>query len=647
MILVKVSLNQKQLEAVHQTEGPLLILAGAGAGKTKTITERIIHIIKKGVAPYNILAITFTNKAAKEMESRVLARLVEEGGSDEYNNYFACPVIKTFHSFGVMVIRENASLLGLTKHFTIVDSGDSLSLIKSAMAEESLDPKQFEPAKLRNMISRYKGDFVDLEDFERGAVDIFRRTLARVWRRYENALQKSHSLDFDDLLVKTVNLLKSHPEIRAHYQERFKYIHVDEYQDTNQVQYELIVLLAEKYKNLCVVGDGDQNIYSWRGANIKNILRFEKDYPYAHVLLLEENYRSSQTILDAANAVIKKNEVRKDKNLFTSRGLGEEISLVQNWDEQAEANFIAREAKKLIAEGVPAREIAVLYRANFQSRVLEEAMLRHDTPYQVLGVRFFERKEVKDIISYLRVALNRDSLPDMKRALETPKRGIGKVTMLKLFQGQSEELPQKMRATLVGFFTILDQIAESAVSKPLSETINFIIVASGIEKELLHGTDDDRERLENIRELVSLATKYDELPSEDALEKFFEESSLVSDQDTDNTEKRAIRLMTVHASKGLEFDVVFIVGLEHDLFPHKHIGSSKPTKEESEEERRLFYVALTRARNKLYLSYADIRTIFGNRQINTPSAFISDIPEHLISLMTVERDDFFGGVVYL
>ena len=644
---MKVLLNQKQQEAVNHTEGPLLILAGAGAGKTKTITERIVHIIKNGTDPKRILAITFTNKAAKEMDDRVTSRLIEESIIDTHSHYTEKPVIKTFHSFGVMVIRENASKLGLNRHFTIQDSADSLSTLKSIIVAEGLDPKEHEPSKYKNIISRYKGDFVDPDELSRSGSDHRTTLLVRIWKKYEQNLQKLNSLDFDDLLVRTVNLLKSDEVVRAYYQKRFTYIHVDEYQDTNTVQYELCRLLAEKHHNICVVGDGDQNIYSWRGANIQNILNFQKDYENTYHVTLEQNYRSTQNILEAANAIISKNTIRKEKNLFTEKSGGEEIALVQNWDEQCEANFVSLQAKELIKNGYDPREIAVLYRANFQSRILEEAMLRHNVAYQVLGVRFFERKEVKDIVSYLRVALNRESLPDMKRALEMPKRGIGKVTMIKLFQGQISELPGSMQKKIADFLHLLDKIEKTAKEKSLSETVSFIITESGIEKALSQGTDEERERLENIRELVSLATKYDGMQSEDALEKFFEESSLVSDQDTDTQESSKVRLMTVHASKGLEFGTVFVVGLEHDLFPHKRIGTNKQTKEEQEEERRLFYVAVTRAKEKLYLSYADIRTIFGSRQINIPSIFISDIPPNLIeNVPGGERRDS-SSIVYI
>ncbi len=642
-----IKLNNEQKSAVEQTEGPLLIIAGAGAGKTKTITERIVHIIKKGVSPHHILAITFTNKAAKEMQTRVLSRLEDEGIVSNVYNPLERPMIKTFHSFGVYVIRENAQRLGLNRHFTILDSSDALSVLKQATIAEGIDPKEHDPAKWRNAISRYKADFLSISDIEKEANSHSQQLLLRIWKRYEAHLQKENCLDFDDLLTKTVQLLRTDKQVLDHYQRRFQYIHVDEYQDTNQVQYELCKLLAASHHNICVVGDGDQNIYSWRGANIQNILNFEKDYPETKVVLLEENYRSTQNILLAANNIIRKNTIRAEKNLFTKGEEGEPVSIAQCYDEKAEADFVARTCKEQIASGSNPAEIAVLYRANFQSRAVEDACLRAGVPYQVLGVKFFERKEIKDVVSYLRVSLNRESLVDMKRALEMPKRGIGKVTLLKYFSGEFETLPKSMQVKLNEFQNLLDSIAEHAKTKKLSETISYIISASGLEKTLAGGTDDDKERLENIRELVSFATKYDDIDSELALERFYEESTLVSDQDTEKEGFRGVKLLTVHASKGLEFDTVFVVGLENDLFPHSRIGATKKSKEDAEEERRLFYVAVTRARKKLYLTYADIRTIYGSRQLQIPSPFFDDIGDTPVVYEETREEDPFSTVVYL
>ena len=642
-------LNPEQQKAVEMTDGPVLIVAGAGAGKTKTITERIVHIIKKGTSPHNILAITFTNKAAKEMRERVLTRLGEEGiVSSSFPNNFDTPIIKTFHSFGVYVLREQAQKIGLNRNFTIKDSSDSTSLIKEAMRLEGIDIKENEPAKFKHSISKWKSDFMSPDDVSRDAISHGTQVSVRVWRKYEELLKKENSLDFDDLLIKTVNLLKENESILSLYQNRFKYIHVDEYQDTNKVQYELCLLLAKEHKNICVVGDGDQNIYSWRGANIKNILQFEKDYENAFVVMLEENYRSTKTVLSAANSIISKNTVRVEKNLFTSKEEGEKISVIENYDEYTEALYVARKCSDLEKINTNLKNIAVLYRANFQSRVLEEAFLNIGVPYQMIGTKFFERKEIKDIVSYLRSSINRDSLLDIKRSLEFPKRGIGKVTMVKIFSGEFETLPSSMKQKISVFYRLLDDIKEKAYTLTLSETISFIISESGIEKTLAVGSDEDRERLENIRELVSLAKKYDNLEPVEALEKFFEETTLISDQDTEDEKKEGVKLMTVHASKGLEFDTVFIVGLEHDLFPHVKIGSSKQSKEESEEERRLFYVALTRAQSKLYLSYASIRTIYGNRQLQIPSEFIGDIDESLVEFeIGTSRNDKENNFIYI
>ena len=453
---------------------------------------------------------------------------------------------------------------------------------------------------------------------------------ARVWEKYEALKKKENAFDFDDLLIETVLLLKRNPEILEYYQERWKYIHIDEYQDTNEVQFKLAELLAKKYRNICVVGDGDQNIYGWRGANIKNILNFEKDYPEAKVVLLEQNYRSTETILLAANEVIKKNIHRKDKNLFTAIKGGEPITVIEAIDENAEGRFIAETLFDMLEARVNPSSVAILYRANFQSRAIEEMLLMKGIPYQVLGVKFFERKEIKDVLSYVRAARNKESLSDVKRIINFPARGIGKVTLVKLFSGMLEQLPAGMQKKILAFYDVLEQIGQYSEEHLPSEVIKFIIQATGIEKELKEGTDEEQERLENIRELVTLALKYDLMPIGEGIDKLLEDAALAGEQDSLAVEekKEGVRLMTVHASKGLEFDTVFITGLEQDLFPHKKDDGA--SEEDQEEERRLFYVALTRAKKKLYLSWASIRTIYGSRQINAPSDFLYDIPEALV-----------------
>ena len=641
-----VQLNPAQQEAVKRTEGPLLIIAGAGAGKTKTLTERIVTIIKNGTDPRNVLAVTFTNKAAKEMRERIVGRLEEEHIIEKENPYHHTPTIKTFHSLGLMMLSEQSDSLGLLRHPTILDSADSLSIIKRAVEKLGLDPKINDPSKLRSIISREKSDFVSQQQYKQKVATAQMDIVASVWRIYDESLKEQKAVDFDDLIVRTVHMLEDHTDIREHYQKRFSYVHVDEYQDTNGAQYAFIKLLVEPSKNnICVVGDTDQNIYSWRGANIRNILNFEKDFMGAHTVLLEENYRSTGNILALANKAIKKNTVRTEKNLFTSQGGGDKIEVQPCWDEGAEAEQIARKCKTLISEGEDPTKIAVLYRANFQSRVLEEGFIKENVIYNLLGTKFFERKEIKDVLSYLRSALNRSSQQDLRRVFDTPKRGIGKVTIAKIFAG--EAIPSKAAIKIGEVYEFLDKIILMLDTEPLSHVIQMIIVDSGMEKEMLEGSSEDRERLENARELVSLTVRYDGTAGLDALTTFLEETSLQSDQDNDTKEKHGVRLMTVHASKGLEFDHIFVVGLEQDLFPHKNIGNRKRSKEEEEEERRLFYVAVTRARKHLYLSYAELRTIFGQKQINAPSEFIEDLDDDIALHHDLYYKESGGAIVYI
>jgi len=472
-----------------------------------------------------------------------------------------------------------------------------------------------------------------MEQYKEGVGnEYFPRILAQVWEKYEQVLRKQKSLDFDDLILKTVRLFQQHPEVRTAYRKIWRFIHIDEYQDTNTAQYRLSLLLAGDEKNICVVGDMDQSIYAWRGADFRNIMNFERDFPEAKMVLLEENYRSTKNILDAANAIIKKNTERKEKNLFTQKGGGEKIGMYAAYDEEDEARFVAGKARSLIASGKEPREIAVLYRANFQSRVLEDAMLRADIPYQVLGIKFFARKEVRDVLSFVRAALNKESSADLARVINVPPRGIGKVTLAKMLAGQEEELPVAMREKVLRFRATLSDIGTYALSRKPSETIALIIKHTGMETVYKAGTDEDRERLENIYELAHLAEKYDTLSPEEGMLKLLEDAALASDQDSlshgKSGDKNAVRLMTVHASKGLEFPCVFVTGLEEDLFPHVSFDE-KDSSLRAEEERRLFYVAVTRAEQKLFLTYASVRTIFGSRQINIPSEFISDIPEEL------------------
>jgi len=624
-------LNAPQKEAVTHRDGPLLIVAGAGAGKTRTITYRIFHLIEQGVDPSSILAITFTNKAAAEMCERITKLLASQP-----NRPIGTPFTSTFHALGVYILRQSGHLLGLPKFFSILDRDESMSKIKQAMRLASIDEKRFEPRKVLGAISRHKGSGQTVDEFTAEARDYFPKVVASVWSHYDAILRQEQVLDFDDLLLRSVSLLKNHPEVRAHYQKRWQYIHIDEYQDTNNVQYEMSRLLIGPANNICVVGDMDQSIYGWRGADFTNILHFEKDYPKAKVVLLEENYRSTQTILTAANAIISKNRQRHDKTLFTNNKDGSKIGIFASLDEMSEGQFVAKKAGDLINKGADPSQIAVLYRANFQSRALEESFLRESVPYQVLGTRFFERKEIKDLLAFVRLALNENDLEGLKRAINVPPRGIGKVTLDKIIAGQENELPPKMRQKIADFRRLLAEIRETINTKTCSEAIKFILNHIGIEKELKENGEEGTERLENLRELVSIATKYDFLPAGEGMMDLVTEMSLTSDQDSLNEKRDGVKMMTVHAAKGLEFDYVFIVGLEQDLFPHKGFGEEK---KDMEEERRLFYVAVTRAREKLFLSYAQTRLIFGSRQVGMPSEFIFDIDDSLLEAETGEMTD--------
>ncbi|MCX6703357.1 MAG: UvrD-helicase domain-containing protein [Candidatus Zambryskibacteria bacterium] len=622
-------LNDKQKIAVLATEGPVLIIAGAGAGKTKTITHRILHLIKQGIHPHNILAITFTNKAGKEMRERVEHLLLADPVL-KAQNHNAVPFVSTFHSLGVFMIKQWADRLGLPRHFGIFDKTDSKKALKKALESLNVEPKEHLD-KVAGIISREKGLGVSYEQFvSRQSYDFTSDITGRAWKIYEDTLRKEKALDFDDLLLKSLELLEKHLDIRTYYQNLWQYVHVDEYQDTNKVQHKLIDILLDKNQNLCVVGDVDQSIYGWRGAEIKNMLSFEKKYPHAHVVLLEQNYRSTKMILKVANEVISKNKWRIPKNLFTENTEGEKVSVYEGFNEVDEAHFIAQRSKEIIESGIKPDEIAVLFRANFQSRILEEAFLAYGVPYQMLGTKFFERKEIKDMLSYIKSALNPESSLDLARIINVPPRGIGKVTLDKIEAGEEAGLPIKTQEKIRLFKEMLVRIKGFMLTHKVSESMRYIVDISGMQEAYAKGNDEDQERLENIMELVTLATGYDELLPEEGIEQLLTDAALVSDQDSLKKETTGVKLMTVHSSKGLEFDYVFISGMEEDLFPHRRFGEKKKEGEESEEERRLFYVAVTRARKKLYLTLAQMRTIFGSKQINTPSQFIADINEDFL-----------------
>ncbi|MFT7328206.1 MAG: DNA helicase-2/ATP-dependent DNA helicase PcrA [Crocinitomicaceae bacterium] len=620
------TLNEEQKKAVLHTEGPLLVVAGAGTGKTKTLTHRILHLVEKGVEPWSILAITFTNKAAMEMRDRVIEML----GTDDH-----IPTMSTFHSLGVRVLRQWHQKIGVNKYFNILDTQDKMSLVKQAMKFHDVDPKEWEPRKIASGISRAKSDEKTSLNYEPNKNPLT-QYIALVWPKYEELKKNEGSLDFDDLLSETYFLLRDDAEVREYYQNKWNYIHVDEYQDTNTIQYKIVKTLAEKHQNICAVGDGDQNIYSWRGADMKNILNFEKDFKGARVIILETNYRSTQNILQAAHDIISKNTERIDKKLITENELGEKIIMYEGFSANQEASWVANKVQHYIRSGTEPREIAVLFRTNFQSRILEEAFLTRMIPYQVVGVKFFQRKEIKNLMSYLKSSFNRDSLSDIKRVINEPKRGLGKVAIAQIFAGQPENLSAKAKLSYDSFVILLDQIYEFAQTNEPSETIKYIIKYSGLEKKLNDGNDDDKERLENMKELVTYANKYDDL--ENAYDMFFEEVALLSDQDSlgSNTkDSNTSKLMTIHSSKGLEFKYVFVVGLEQGLFPSQRDDTKN--KHEDEEERRLCYVAFTRAKDQLHVSYAKLRTIYGQQRINEPSEFMKDISE---SLLEYDEDSY-------
>ena len=627
-------LNPPQTKAATTLSGPVLVLAGAGSGKTATLTRRIINLIESGVNPQTILALTFTNKAAGEMKQRI-RRAIESNPRITFpvHEYGMLPWVGTFHALGVNIIRDQHQKIGVKKHFAIYDRDDARRAVKEAVKQCDLDPKQWETKKVLGFISKNKGNFVSLSDFKSdGSDSYYTDNLIEIWGKYEAIKKNDHALDFDDLLLETAKLLDKDAEVRALYQKKYEHIHVDEYQDTNRVQYKIVKLLVNKdTQNIFAVGDPDQLIYGWRGAELRNIMRFEKDFQNAQTIILEQNYRSTGNIIAGSNSVIAENQNRFEKNLFTQADDGESIGLYSAYDAREESLWIATEIKQLLADGVNPNEIAVLYRANFQSRGLEEQCLKHDIPYQVLGTKFFDRAEVKDVLSYIKSAFNPDALIDVRRVINTPRRGIGKVSLVKIFADDETGLSAKVTNELVNFRAILTEIKEFAESYSPSELVAFVIERSGLEKMYRDsGKEEDLERLANMFELGVVAEKYDALPQGEAIEKFLEDVALMGDQDSKNDEREAVKLMTIHAAKGLEFGTVFVTGCEEDLFSPQPNMDKKAVEEKAEEERRLFYVAMTRAKNKLYLSWASMRDVYGQTNVNTMVSFVSDIPGSII-----------------
>jgi DNA helicase-2/ATP-dependent DNA helicase PcrA len=615
-----VGLNERQKEAVLHIMGPLLIIAGAGAGKTKTITHRAAYMIQSGIPAHSILAVTFTNKAAAEMRNRIAALLPPETGG-------SVPFTTTFHSLGVRLLREFAEAAGVPRSFVIWDRDDSIRALKRVLVAAGLE-NRFPPRQVLSRISKEKGNGISAETFLTQASSFYMQSIADTWIAYEKALKQEGALDFDDLLLRTLSLLQNSPETLAKLQRRWQHLTIDEYQDTNQAQYEIARLIAGERHNICAVGDIDQNIYSWRGADISHLLSFEKTFAGTKTVLLEENYRSTQTILTAANAVIAKNTRRFEKRLTTVNPTGEAITLYAGESDRDEAFFIARSVRELLGSGVNAAEIAVLFRENFQSRALEEAFIAIGLPYRVLGVRFFDRAEVKDALAYLRGSLNPASFMDFSRAAGVPSRGIGKTTLDKIAAGKEDSLAAAARSKIANFRSVLERIRVAVHTMKASEAVRFMLKTSGLEEMLAEGSEEERERLNNVFELVAHSVRYDALPAPEGIERLLEDAALMGEQDALEKRQEAVSLMTVHASKGLEFDAVFITGMEHGLFPSERESDES---RDNEEERRLFYVAITRARKFLYLTLAGSRLRYGSRETTIPSAFLEDIDPRLIS----------------
>ncbi len=618
-------LNEEQRKAVLCKDGPLLIIAGAGSGKTKVLTTKVAYLIKeKGVDPKNIVAITFTNKAAKEMKDRIIKLVGNKG-------YYI--QISTFHSFGLRIIKENYEKIGYNKNFTIIDSDDSLTVIKKIMKELNIDTTRYSPKFIKNNISSCKNEMVLPEKYKALVNDDITDITYKVYKKYNDTLKRNNSFDFDDLLIKPVELFNKYPEVLNSYQELFKYIFIDEYQDTNEAQYLLSKMIASKYKNICVVGDDSQSIYSWRGANFKNILNFEKDYKDASVILLEQNYRSTKTILSAANFVIKNNINKKDKNLWTNNEVGEKIVYKRALDEKDEASYVIKEIRKLKDEKVSLDNIAVLYRTNAQSRTIEEGFLNGNIPYRIVGAfAFYSRKEIKDLLAYLKLIYNKDDDVSLSRIINYPKRGIGSKTIDNLSMdavlNNTSMFDVIKKGKELEFKKLILEMKEKSNSLSLTETVDMVLDLSGIKKDLEneHTLEADI-RLENLDEFKSITKTFEEESGNSSLEDFLGEISLVSDvNDQKNDDTPKVTLMTTHAVKGLEFDYVFVIGLEENIFPHINCIEE----DDIEEERRLFYVAITRAKKKLYLINALKRMLYGRTSINMPSRFIKEIAEELI-----------------
>lgn len=631
-------LNDAQKQAVLTTEGPISVLAGAGSGKTRVLTTRIYHLIRQGVPAEKILAVTFTNKAAREMRERVKSMLGEEDPR-------GVPFIATFHGLGRELLERYGKAIGVPRFFSVYDRDDSEKAVAQALKALDVGAKELSPRAVLSRISRAKGEGMTAREFhERNARSSFgARIAAEAWLRYEKTLADEKALDFDDLISLPLRLLEEHAEVRALAQDRWAYLHIDEYQDTNAQQGRLATLLSQKHRNIFVVGDIDQTIYTWRGATIENLLEFDQVYPNAQTIILERNYRSTKNLVHAANAVIEKNKNRKEKHSTTEREPGEPITVHMAMNAEDEAWWIAQKIRELMRAGAKAESIAVLFRTNFQSRALEEGLLRAGVPYKLLGTQFFSRKEVKDTLAWIRLALDPSREADKMRAASSPPRGIGKVTLGKLLSGQKEALRPAEKIKIEAFEHLISELHAAADNCLPSEFVKQVIEKSGMRKALWEeGSIEDRERFENVEEIASVAARHDHAPGKEGIAAFLAEAALHGDQDEmDRNDKRGVTLMTVHAAKGLEFDTVFVSGMEEGLFPHEGMGND--TERDEEEERRLFYVAMTRAKERLYLTLARIRKIYGSDFIAEPSSFLADLDGSVMRYDETETE----GVIHM
>ncbi len=622
------SLNDRQRQAVTSIKGPILVISGPGSGKTRCLTHRVAYLIQQNIAPENILAVTFTNKAAQEMRERIYKLM---RGSEYQAKTF--PDIGTFHAICLQILRKEIDKIGYNRNFLIYNDHDQLSLIKQILRDLQISPEQFRPATVKEVISRAKDELIDAQEYQERAQEYFLQTVARIYQHYQDSLKKVNALDFDDLIMLTVRLFQKNKDVLEKYQEKWHYILVDEYQDINTIQYTLTNLLSKKHRNLFVIGDDSQAVYSWRGADFRNILNFEKDYADAKVILLEENYRSTKNILAASYQIISKNKERKEKNLWTNNPSGSLITLIEAYDQEQEGQFLIEEILNLVRQGFNLKDFAIFYRTNAQSRAVEEAFLRANLPYKIIGtVKFYERKEIKDILSYLKfIAYPQDAI-SLQRIANVPPRRLGKTTFERYFNAliKNEKIDVPQNQPIYQFQQLINNLRKSNQEMKLTKLIKTVIKETHYQeylREFSQDRQDEERRQENIQELFTVASKYDKLKPARGLESFLEEISLLSSQDEIETQKDLVNLMTLHCAKGLEFPVIFMVGCEEGIFPH---SKSLFSPEQMEEERRLCYVGITRAQQKAYLSFVKRRLLYGQIMVNPPSRFLQDISEDLI-----------------